>query len=71
MSDIENKFIEQIKELLKQNNYLIEAEYEIPYGYRIKLSNGCIILIYPHKFKYCFQGKNIEKVSKLLKESMK
>ena len=63
--------IESIKKLLKQNNFLIEYEKEIPYGYRIKLSNGCIILIYPHKWKYCFQGKNVEKVSKLLKENLK
>ena len=61
-------FIQKIKEILKSNDYLIANEREIPYGYRIDLSNGCIILIYPHKFKYCFQGKNIEKVSKLLKE---
>lgn len=60
--------IEKIKEILKSNNYLIASEREIPYGYRIVLNNGCIILIYPHKWKYCFQGKNVEKVSKLLKE---
>ena len=70
MTDIENEFIDQIKTILKDNNFLIEFEKEIPYGYRITLSNGCIILIYPHKFKYCFQGKNIEEVSKLLKENV-
>ena len=68
---IEDEFIQQIKTILKGNNYLIEFEREIPYGHRIQLSNGCIILIYPHKFKYCFQGKNIEEVSKALKEGMK
>lgn len=63
--------VEKIKELLKQNGYLIAFEKEIPYGYRIKLHNGCIILIYPHKWKYCFQGKNVENVSKLLKEKLR
>lgn len=62
--------IDKIKAILKANNYLIASEWEIPYGYRIKLSNDCIILIYPHKYKYCFQGKNVEKVSKLLKENL-
>ena len=68
MKETEIIFIDKIKQILKLNNYLIASEMEIPYGYRIKLSNDCIINIYPHKFKYCFQGKNIEKVSKLLKE---
>ena len=54
--------------ILKDNNYLIERVMQIPYGYRIKVNNGCIILVYPHKWKYCFQGKNIEPISKLLKE---
>ena len=63
--------VENIKDLLKQNGYLITFEKEIPYGHRIKLNNGCIILIYPHKWKYCFQGKNVENVSKLLKEKLK
>lgn len=62
--------IDKIKAILKANNYLIASEWEIPYGYRIKLSNDCIILIYPHKYKYCFQGKNVENVSKLLKENL-
>lgn len=61
--------IEKIKSILKDNNYTIIFESEIPYGHKLKLLNGCIILIYPHKFKYCFQGKNVENVSKLLKES--
>lgn len=68
---IETEFLDQIKTILKDNNFLIEFEKEIPYGYRITLLNGCIILIYPHKFKYCFLGKNIEIVSKLLKERIK
>ena len=68
---IETDFIDKIKTILKDNNFLIVFEKEILYGYRIVLSNGCIILIYPHKFKYCFQGKNVESVSKVLKESMK
>ena len=70
MLDIDIEYINQIKQILKENNYLIAFEKEIPYGYRIKLSNDCIILIYPHKWKYCFQGKNIEQVSKLLKEKI-
>lgn len=64
------EYIEKIKSILEDNNYTIIFESEIPYGYKLKLLNGCIILIYPHKFKYCFQGKNVEKVSKLLKESI-
>ena len=62
---------EQIINLLKANNYLIASMWDIPYGKRINVSNGCIILVYPHKSKYCFQGKNVEKISKLLKENLK
>lgn len=63
--------IEQIINLLKANNYLVASMWDIPYGKRINVSNGCIILVYPHKLKYCFQGKNVEKISKLLKENLK
>lgn len=66
----ELEYVEKIKSVLKDNNHTIIFEGEIPYGYKLKLLNGCIILIYPHKFKYCFQGKNVEKVSKLLKENI-
>lgn len=62
---------EQIINLLKENNYLIANVREIPYGQRIDVANGCIINVYPHKWKYCFQGKNVEKISKLLKEKLR
>ena len=72
MTNPELEYIESIKQILKNNKYLIEAEWgEIPYWYRINLSNGCVVLVYPHKRKYCFQGKNVEKISRLLKENLK
>jgi ribonuclease HIII len=65
-----NNLIETIKKLLIDNKFFIMKEEEINGGVRFRLLNGAIINVYK-KGKYCFQGKNIEKVLKLLRENIK
>lgn len=65
--------VQKIIQALKKNNIIINCEREIPYGTEIRLHNGAIILVYPHKSKYCFQGKieAVKQVSELLRKELK
>jgi len=65
-----NKLSETIKNILLDNKFFILSEQKIPYGVRFNLLNGAILNIYD-KGKYCFQGKNVGAVSKLLKGEIK
>jgi predicted nucleotide-binding protein len=66
MAMLDNNLLNEIKLVLKQNNVIIASEVKIPYGTRLRLLGGAIINVYD-KGKYCFQGKNTENISKLLK----
>lgn len=65
--------VNKIKEILKEYNFFISLEREIAYGYEVRLVNGVIICIYPHKAKYHFQGRfeNIRKVADVLENGLK
>lgn len=63
---MQNNLLNTIKLVLKQNNVIIASEFKIPYGTRLRLLGGAIINVYD-KGKYCFQGKNVDNILKLLK----